>query len=1149
MAELTVEFPAQCDGRFRQFAFKTKFGYIKYAFRNGDKLAIELQYPPKFLALESEWDGPSILDRMDWSRSKSMQRVTDIDVDSSRRQTLPVSLFRVESGLFIDPGRWLFWQFTFDNDAGRACLSEVSRILRAHNIIPGPAVTLVPRVINPVWNALDAYARQPSRNTSALAALSSRATPSTVLDFELRYNLEACISKGLLYEGQITTDFLDLVASHGRANDLLENLITADRRLSNPMALFTISALQPRRRRRRIPKTCVLMHSVTVTPTTIYIHPVQTEVSNRVIRRFSELADRFLRVRFSDEIYFGKLRSQQGDSDTQVYDRVRRTLVNGIRVAGRLYLFLACGNSQFRENGAYFFCPTDTINVNTIRQWMGYFSDIREVPKYVSRIGQCFSTTRAVTSIGMQPEVTDIDDIERNGFIFTDGVGKLSKFLAHMISTELRLGLDAPSVFQFRMGGCKGILAVDPTLTGRAVHIRKSQRKFQSDFNQLEIIRVSSFASAYLNRQIILVLSALGIPDRVFVQKMRQQLADINRALDNDDIALSMLQQSVDFNQITIALSQMISGGFRHDPFVDSMLQLWRAWMMKFLKEKTNLFVGQGAFLLGCVDETATLRMDPGQLPQIFIQVPDPSVKGSYKVITGTCIIARNPALHPGDIRVVEAVDCERLHHLRDVVVLPQLGERDLANMCAGGDLDGDDFLVMWDPDLIPAPAFRHYEPMDYTAPKPVKSYGPVTQSDMIKHFCDYMKNDALGHIAVAHRAHADLSDMGVLDPRCIRLAQLHSRAVDYSKTGVPAVMETNDRVSQYPHWLEKQWRSYKSRKVLGQLYDEVERVEFRPQYKRSFDARILTAFPTQSQDMIEKLRDIKADYDLDVRRLMVQYGIRTEFEICSAFVMAHNKEIKDYKFAEEMGRLMSSLKQHYREICMEELGIASTAAMQPADGEKLGAFVAATYRVTAKEMELFLDKQAVQNADTPMPSSEHLTPLISFPWIFHDELLAIAEMIDSEGEIEHISQGLTKFRTKYKMRSIAATAGRFDNVATQLRAGAKNQTSVTLASTASDSQQQKENNDRPGFTFTMVHRAAAAVDSEGATDASTDADPGISRRQTPTSSISSIDVGADGNGSENTARGIHDEMAEGDCDLSLDVMDQLTAMLGGMRD
>lgn len=54
----------------------------------------------------------------------------------------------------------------------------------------------------------------------------------------------------------------------------------------------------------------------------------------------------------------------------ELFTRVFRTLANGIQIGDRHYQFLAFGNSQFRENGAYFFCETDHLTCEGIRQWM-----------------------------------------------------------------------------------------------------------------------------------------------------------------------------------------------------------------------------------------------------------------------------------------------------------------------------------------------------------------------------------------------------------------------------------------------------------------------------------------------------------------------------------------------------------------------------------------------------------------------------------------------------------------------------------------------------------------------------------------------------------------------------------------------------------
>jgi RNA-dependent RNA polymerase len=60
------------------------------------------------------------------------------------------------------------------------------------------------------------------------------------------------------------------------------------------------------------------------------------------------------------------------------------------------------------------------------------------------------------------------------------------------------------------------------------------------------------------------------------------------------------------------------------------------------------------------------------------------------EVIVGTVVVAKNPCLHPGDVRILEAVDVPELHDLVDCLVFPKKGERPHANEASGSDLDGN---------------------------------------------------------------------------------------------------------------------------------------------------------------------------------------------------------------------------------------------------------------------------------------------------------------------------------------------------------------------------------------------------------------------------------------------------------------------------
>ncbi|TKA50189.1 hypothetical protein B0A55_13739 [Friedmanniomyces simplex] len=458
---------------------------------------------------------------------------------------------------------------------------------------------------------------------------------------------------------------------------------------------------------------------------------------------------------------------------------------------------------------------------------------------------------------------------------------------------------------------------------------------------------------------------------------------------------------------MTLVLVDMIKDGFMsaQEPFFISCLRLWRSWMNKYLKEKARIPMDQGAFVFGCIDETATLKghydteidadpvlTDATTLPEIFIQIKDP-LTGQYRVVEEICTLARNPSLHPGDGRVVRAVDVPALHHLKDCVVLPQTGDRGLASMCSGGDLDGDDYLVMWDKELLPKEWY--FPPVNYEAPPPLRSDGPVTVDDITTFFVKHMQNDNVGRIAMAHRFCADSSEcpQGVKDDRCIELARLHSMAVDYAKSGVPATFPKTLRVKRWPHWAEKHGKpTYTSRKVLGRLYDEVQRVPFLPAWDQPFDTRILSAYQLDDT-LLEDAREIKVLYDEAVRRIMAQHSIQSEFEIWTTFILGHSQEDNDYKLAERLGETVTTLKQRHQELCYEKAGTTA----QERDWAKMGPFIAAMYTVTANEVRA----ASKANKEIRLVAGQHVParqstfdnmPFMSFPWIFPRELGHIAK-------------------------------------------------------------------------------------------------------------------------------------------------------------
>ncbi|ROT34698.1 RdRP-domain-containing protein [Sodiomyces alkalinus F11] len=996
---------------------------------NSVLLTIPLRHPP-FYHLKSNDVAPSLdADRRVWSSNDQWHRITHIMQDLLLPQDYTVGLANAWSDpAFIDIGRWTTLRLDLDCDSTviaqfLCALNDLNIDIRKDDkpveLRDGPV--LLPPENHPVRHH-DRYPppHDPYKSTSALHALRHLAGDNggagtntsgdgggnfvdliiPYLPFNVQYQLEVCISRHILCEYELSHQFFAKLRALNpqRAQFALEYMADRGERVCDPLAVLDDTQSRLYYPSPVLPNYCTVMRKATVTPTTIYFSTPAVECTNRVTRKWHSHIDRFLRVQFTDELFRGKIKTNATmDIDLFIFKRVYLTLLNGIRIGDRHYKFLAFGNSQIRECGAYFFCETDQLTCEAMRGWMGDFDHIRVVAKFAARLGQCFSTTREVRSI-RAPVIKLIDDIERDGFCFTDGVGKISPLLARIVAEDMShemAGDEPPSAVQFRMGGCKGVLAVWPEAKGLEVHVRRSQEKFKAQFNGLEIIRCARYATATLNRQTITILTCLGVPEQNFLDMVRHQVAEYASSMQDQYAAVGLLERHIDENQIALLLKELINYGFMdpqvQEPVVLTFLQLWRAWSMKNLREKARVVVDQSAFVLGCVDETGTLRghsvatesrsdsKSHDDLPQIFLQIPDRQASSGFKVVEGVCIVGRNPSLHPGDIRVVQAVDCPVLHHLKNVVVFPSTGDKDVPSMLSGGDLDGDDFFVIWDPKLIP-PEWN-YPPMDHRAPQPETLQRPVSASDLIKFFVKYIRNDCLPLIALSHLANADNLQGGAKNPKCLELAALHSKAVDYVKTGDPAHLRRDLRARKWPHFMssnDKKSNTYHSATVLGQIYDATSEISFKPLYENEFDKRILAHSPADD-GLLRKARALKSRYDDAMRRLMAQREVATEFEIFTAFPLSKPTVGSAYKFSEDIGREAGLLKQAFRDEVYKEMGGRHFDIIAP--------MVAAMYKVTAEEAKIVLQehrrnrKVGAEGSKDPNPKS---MPIITFPWIFH---------------------------------------------------------------------------------------------------------------------------------------------------------------------
>ncbi|XP_011075687.1 probable RNA-dependent RNA polymerase 1 [Sesamum indicum] len=681
----------------------------------------------------------------------------------------------------------------------------------------------------------------------------------------------------------------------------------------------------------------VYVHRVQVTPTKVYFSGPEVNVSNRVLRHYSDYIDNFLRVSFVDEewdkMYSTDLSPRVASADengkTKLYERILKTLREGIRIGNKNFEFLAFSSSQLRDNSLWMFAPTNNLNAHYIRQWMGDFRSIRNVAKYAARLGQSFGSSTETLSVG-QHEIERIPDIEavRGGtkYIFSDGIGKISAEFARRVAVRCGVKNSTPSAFQIRYGGYKGVVAVDPTSSVK-LSLRSSMLKYQSENTKLDVLAWSKYQPCFLNRQIITLLSTLGVKDHAFERKQREAVAQL------DDILVDPLraQEALDLmapGENTNILKEMLKCGYKPDgePFLSMMLQTFRASKLLDLRLKARIFVPQGRQMMGCLDETGTLEYGEvfvqfsGALRRQFneesIMFNDYMSEYNY-IVKGKVVVAKNPCLHPGDVRVLKAVDVEALHHMVDCVVFPKKGMRPHPNECSGSDLDGDIYFVCWDPDLIPP---RQVSPMDYDPAPTTGLDHDVTIEEVEEYFTNYIVNDSLGIISNAHTVFADKEESMALSESCLELARLFSIAVDFPKTGVPAEIPSHLRVKEYPDFMDKPDKTaYESKRVIGKLYREVKDIAPHTTSSKSFTKEVARRSydPDMEvdgfKDYIDEAFDYKTEYDYKLGNLMEYYGIKTEAEILSGGIMKTSKTFDRRKDAEAIGVAVRSLRNEAR--------------------------------------------------------------------------------------------------------------------------------------------------------------------------------------------------------------------------------------------
>lgn len=318
--------------------------------------------------------------------------------------------------------------------------------------------------------------------------------------------------------------------------------------------------------------------------------------------------------------------------------------------------------SALRTHSFWFINPFTDINGNyidadVVLERIGNFSapfrgktPIDHYPAlFPARAAQAFSATEVSVLVRRSEIQEERDDVTRNGYTFTDGVGRISPELAEhawaalLKARRFRTRTALPSAFQIRLCGFKGVLVVDHRLKGRTIHFRKSMKKFDvhgwSEPNRMWPLEIAkavdrpmrmhlnrlvlcsvwiccSNATHLSSRPMIMLLENNGVKSNVFLEYQRRAVREAQKSLTSlDELAATMDYYGLGVSFATPSLIRALSFykilefdnlTLKHPGipgFVSRLAQLTNVHVLRELKHHARIPVPNAWTLVGVADE------------------------------------------------------------------------------------------------------------------------------------------------------------------------------------------------------------------------------------------------------------------------------------------------------------------------------------------------------------------------------------------------------------------------------------------------------------------------------------------------------------------------------------------------------------------
>jgi RNA-dependent RNA polymerase len=123
--------------------------------------------------------------------------------------------------------------------------------------------------------------------------------------------------------------------------------------------------------------------------------------------------------------------------------------------------------------------------------------------------------------------------------------------------------------------------------------------------------------------------------------------------------------------------------------------------------------------------------------------------------------------------------------------------------------------------------------------------------------------------------------------------------------------------VISYPDFLGNSRRQvYESNRALGKLYREIQPKPYRPHYYRRVDSKLVI---DGHENFLKEATEVRKQYSYDLYRLMNQYGIRSEFELITQFLILDKRRQdskREFELCQTLDQIVRKLAIKYSKVC-----------------------------------------------------------------------------------------------------------------------------------------------------------------------------------------------------------------------------------------